>query len=122
VGAASAAYLQEFGGAELPPGTQAGMLPNVESVPAQLRRLDTIVPVLELPAPAALKIDIEGAEAVAVAGAESVLARWHPAILCEVHSVENALALADRLARLGYEQQVLGKNGPHAACLWSYGK
>jgi FkbM family methyltransferase len=120
VGAASAAYLQEFGGAELPTGVPSQALPGVEAAEVLLRKLDTAIAELELPAPTLLKIDIEGAEAATLAGAEGILARWHPAILCEVHSLVNALLVADRLARDGYRLRVLGRNGPHAACLWTY--
>ncbi|MGA7731262.1 MAG: FkbM family methyltransferase [Chloroflexia bacterium] len=112
VGAASAAYLQDFGGVELPPGVQAGPLPALERVTVPVRRLDAIVAEMELHAATVLKFDIEGAEAAALAGAETLLERWHPAILCEVHSVENALVIADRMAQADYKLQVLGKNGP----------
>jgi FkbM family methyltransferase len=122
VGAASAAYLQDFGGVELPPGVQAGPLSDLEHISVPLRKLDSIVADMELPSPMALKLDIEGAEAAALAGAETLLTEWHPAILCEVHSVENALVIANRMAQANYKLQVLGKNGPHVACLWSYEK
>ena len=122
VGAASAAYLQEFGGVELPPGMQAGPLPDLERSSVPLRKLDTLSTQIGLPVPIVIKLDIEGAEAAALAGAEAILAQHHPAILCEVHSVEGGLVIADRLARLGYELQVLGKNGPHVACLWRIGR
>ena len=122
VGAASAAYLEDFGGVELPPDVQARPLTDLEHTSVPLRRLDAIVAQMELLTPTVLKLDVEGAEVAALAGAETLLAEWHPAILCEVHTIGNALAIADRLARLGYVYQVLGNNGPHLACLWSHEK
>lgn len=118
IGAASAAYLAEYGGAELPPGVQSGPLPGTESVKVGVRRLDDVVADGKLPAPNVVKLDIEGAEAGALAGAENMLEQHHPAIICELHSVEGTLFVTDRLARLGYVPQVLGKNGPHIACIW----
>ncbi|MBC8163916.1 MAG: SDR family NAD(P)-dependent oxidoreductase [Roseiflexaceae bacterium] len=91
---------------------EAGLLASVEATEVPVRRLDGVVAELHLPFPDILKIDIEGAEAAALAGAEEVLTQHHPAIICEVHSVEVALRVAGRLARMGYVPQVLGKNGP----------
>jgi FkbM family methyltransferase len=120
VGAASAAYLQEFGEVELPPGVKAAPLAGIEAVEVPVRKLDGVVAEMGLPIPAILKIDVEGAEAAVLAGAEELLSQHRPAIVCEVHSVEVALNVADRLARLGYDPQILGKNGPHVACLWKW--
>ncbi|MEO5951971.1 MAG: FkbM family methyltransferase, partial [Chloroflexia bacterium] len=113
------AYLQEFGEVELPPGMQTPSLAGVERTEVPVQRLDTLVEKMSLPAPSVLKIDIEGAEAAALAGAEKLLAQYHPAIICEVHGIEAALAVADRLAGMGYVMRVLGKNGPHVACFWN---
>jgi FkbM family methyltransferase len=118
VGASSAAYLEEYGGAELPPGVQFEALPNSGRIKVPVHTLDALFTESELRIPTVLKLDIEGAEAAALAGAEGVLARWQPAVLCEVHSVDAALAIADHLAHLDYGLTVLGKNGPHVACLW----
>lgn len=52
------------------------------------------------PAPDVVKIDIEGAEALALAGATSVLKQC-PVILCEV-AAENADAVRDLLVPHGY--------------------
>lgn len=47
-----------------------------------------------------IKIDTEGSEAGVVAGAERVLARWRPAVLCE----ENGHDAAELLETLGYRR------------------
>ncbi len=119
VGAASAAYVQEFGGVELPPGVQAAPLPGSASTGVPLQKLDTVCEEMGLPTPALLKIDVEGAEAAVIAGAQRLLARHHPAILCEVHNTQVALTMADTLARIGYRLQILGKNGLHVATMWT---
>jgi FkbM family methyltransferase len=52
--------------------------------------------------PDLIKCDVEGAEVEALRGASSVLAKWHPDIVCEIHSPENGVAVRDHLLQLGY--------------------
>ncbi|HUP28359.1 MAG TPA: FkbM family methyltransferase [Chloroflexia bacterium] len=118
VGASSAAYLRQTGGVGLMPEAESGSVPGVESINVPLRKLDTVCAELELPAPSVIKLDIEGAEAAALAGGQSLLTRCRPAILCEVHTVSAALSIAARLAQQDYRLVELGNNTPHPACLW----
>lgn len=64
----------------------------VTTLDAQLRRL---------PAPALVKIDIEGAEVAALRGAERLLSEVRPTIVCELHGT-NA-GVADALEAHGYD-------------------
>lgn len=116
IGASSAAYLDGTGSIDLPPGA-ARPLPALQSSNVTVRRLDTYSSELGLPAPDVIKLDIEGAEWAALLGMGDLL-DTHPALLCEVHNTEVGVKIADRLATLGYEMSVLGKNGPHVSCLW----
>jgi FkbM family methyltransferase len=62
-------------------------------------RLDS----LALPPPDWMKIDIEGAEIEMLAGAESILRTWHPALAVSLHiTVERARECARWLESLGY--------------------
>jgi FkbM family methyltransferase len=118
VGASSAAYVAELGKAELPPSSHAAVHGlNETSVP--VRRLDDLYMKMGLPVPNVLKLDVEGAEAAVLAGSNRLLGEACPSVLCEVHNVEVGLEIAHRLAKMRYDLRILGKNGPHTACLWT---
>lgn len=76
--------------------TQTGGVRETQVVPTAT--LDHLLG--NFPAPDVLKIDIEGAEVLALAGATAVLER-RPVIICEV-AVENAAAVRDVLIPYGY--------------------
>jgi len=118
LGASSAAYIEEVGGVDMLFRSGRYAVPDTRPLDVSIHRLDTAVSALNLPRPDLIKLDVEGAEASVLDGGEELIARFRPAILCEVHNIDAALYMADRLARLGYDMQVLGKNGPNAACLW----
>lgn len=119
VGAASAAYIASLGKADLPPSASQVRLPMVSETSVPIRRLDDLRASLGLPMPSVLKLDVEGAEAAVLAGSSNTLEEADPAILCEVHNVEAGLQIAHRLGKLQYDLRILGKNGPHTACLWT---
>jgi len=52
--------------------------------------------------PDMIKCDVEGAEVEVFRGATQTLARYHPTIVCEIHSSENGLVLRKELASYGY--------------------
>ena len=54
------------------------------------------------PPPDVVKIDVEGAEAEVLRGAERVFARARPALLCEVHHPEAAVSVQNWLSARGY--------------------
>jgi FkbM family methyltransferase len=58
---------------------------------------------LGLPAPDVMKIDVEGAEALLIDGAESAIRASRPIIFMSLHlPIEDSRALADRIRWLGY--------------------
>jgi FkbM family methyltransferase len=119
VGASSAAYVAELGKPELPLSTGRKQLDGLDEITVPVHRLDDLRTTMGLPAPRVLKLDVEGAEGAILAGSISLLEQARPAILCEIHNVEVGLETAQRLARMGYDLRILGKNGPHPACLWT---
>ena len=48
--------------------------------------LDTVVEALDLPRVDCLKIDVEGAEPLVLAGGRATLERWHPTVIFEVNA------------------------------------
>jgi FkbM family methyltransferase len=89
--------------------TQTGGVRETQVVPSVT--LDRLLD--HFPAPDVLKIDIEGAEVLALAGAAAVLER-RPIIICEVEA-RNATAVRDLLQPYGYhfyDGDVAGASAP----------
>jgi FkbM family methyltransferase len=87
-----------------------GMAPKTERV--RVAKLDTLVFERGLRPPNVMKIDIEGAEGMALSGARRVLAEHHPSLIVEIHSAE-----------MGREVlSVLGENGYHVYAYLREGK
>ncbi len=76
-------------------------------VTAEVRRLDGLAETLGLPAPAVVKIDVEGAEDLVVRGAASLLRRYSPVVFCEMHAIVPAVATTARLTAMGYSAAAL---------------
>lgn len=74
--------------------------PLTERVAA--RRLDTVIREHALPPPAVIKIDVEGAEALVLRGAENALRTHRPKLFVELHGAEEARAVLGFLLELGY--------------------
>jgi len=74
---------------------------NVPSTLVKTIRLDSLLEQGQ-PGPGLLKIDIEGAEALALAGASRVLRDCHPMVVLEVHNEEANLASVALLRQAGY--------------------
>jgi FkbM family methyltransferase len=62
------------------------------------------------PAPDFIKCDVEGAEVEVFRGAERLLKKKHPGIICEMHSAENQRVLLEEWSRLGYTCKPCGTN------------
>lgn len=79
---------------------QYGLAPITETV--SVRTLDQVMAEYALAPPQMVKIDIEGAGAMAVAGAKSTLARYKPKLLVELHGEKEGRGVWSVLAELGY--------------------
>jgi FkbM family methyltransferase len=82
-------------------GTSAATKPGHEILVEQ-DSLDNLIARLGLRAPDFIKIDVEGAEALAVAGMMDTLKRHRPVLLCELHGVEPGRATLNLLEPLHY--------------------
>lgn len=89
---------------------------EIKTILVPVRRLDTVIAEQALPDPHLIKIDVEGAEADVLRGAEQTLRRARPILLIELHGT-NA-AVADALDLLGYEARVLGEPTTARATRW----
>lgn len=76
------------------------------TIEVNVSRLDLLVQTDELPVPDLIKIDVEGAEAQVLRGAEDTLRRTRPLLLVELHGTNQVIARA--LDSLGYSAIVLG--------------
>lgn len=77
------------------------------AIAVPVRSLDRFVFEHQLPPPAAMKVDVEGAEGHVIRGAVETLARHRPVIICELHNVSSAVDVAAQLTSLGYESELL---------------
>jgi FkbM family methyltransferase len=85
--------------------------PKSESVIC--RRLDSLLADATIRPPDVMKIDIEGAEDLFLAGATECLARNSPRLVVELHGADKAKRVFSRLAGHGYH--CAGNVGPHLA-------
>jgi FkbM family methyltransferase len=81
---------------------------GMEGVATHCVSLDDFV--RDAPTPDAIKCDVEGAEIEALQGAEKLLNRHHPWIVCETHSPENNRGARELLARLGYQIETIDES------------
>ena len=70
--------------------------------------LDELVFEGELPPPDCIKIDIEGAEMLALRGAQSMLSRYRPSIFLAAHGSEIHRECCRFLGSLKYELRPIG--------------
>lgn len=77
-----------------------GLAPLTERVTC--RRLDSLVAEQELPLPDLIKIDVEGAEALVLAGASKLLSERGPRLFVELHGIGEIGDVLTLLDRHGY--------------------
>jgi len=64
----------------------------------------------KVPAPDAIKCDVEGAELEVLLGAKKVLLEHRPWIVCELHSDANRIAAGEILRQFGYRLETVDAN------------
>jgi FkbM family methyltransferase len=79
---------------------QYGLPPLKETI--DVCKLDTIVDSLDLQPPDVIKIDIEGAEAMAVRGAKETLLKYRSRLVIELHGPQAAREVLRELWEVGY--------------------
>ena len=82
----------------------------VGEVAVEVRRLDTLIAEGKIPSPQVVKMDIEGGETAALAGAENLLATARPILIIELH--ETAEAVSHVLTRHRYAACPIGSRAP----------
>ena len=75
---------------------------SVERVRVKVRSIDAMIDAGEIAPPALMKIDVEGAEAMVLAGARETIRRHRPVIFAEVHSSSLLDQCRHLLATEGY--------------------
>lgn len=90
---------------------QAGA-PEAQRIEVEMRSLDSLVGDGVIEPPSLIKIDIEGAEAMALAGAGNVIMEHRPRLLIEVHSYDLLLLCSRWLEARGYGCSVLEDGNP----------
>lgn len=88
------------GGKASPSRAQYGLPPR--TVRVKVARLDTLVEAESLPMPDVIKLDVEGAEAMALEGASSLLSSHGPRLAIELHGPEVARRVVEFLWSIGY--------------------
>jgi len=88
------------GGKPSPSRAQYGLPPR--TVRVKIARLDTLIDAGELPKPDVIKLDVEGAEAMALEGAKNLLSSAGPRLVIELHGSEVARQVAEMLWSFGY--------------------
>ena len=69
------------------------------------------------PPPDLIKIDVEGSESEVLKGAEELLDRFRPEVICEVHDVTNASFVSDWFERKSYSVEYIGNRSAYPAHL-----
>ena len=70
---------------------------------------DTLLREGRVPAPSIIKIDVEGAEALVLAGAQHLLGSLKPVLLIEVHHITAMHDTLNILLRLGYRTKIVNE-------------
>jgi FkbM family methyltransferase len=83
-----------------------GSMDAAQGIEVPVVGLDELVEAGEVPIPAAIKMDVEGAESRALAGARKTLETHHPTIFLSTHGYRQHEECLNLLAGLGYRVRV----------------
>lgn len=89
------------------PSRARGRLDQDGGLQVQAVRLDDLVESGELPEPHYMKVDVEGAELHAFAGARRLLERCHPTLFLDTHGSDLHAESCRLLAELGYHLEAI---------------
>ena len=84
------------------PSPSMGRLGSTGELSVEVTTLDLLVGRGEVPPPALIKMDIEGGESRALAGAAQTLARFRPVLLLSTHGAEQNDLCWKAMEQLGY--------------------
>jgi FkbM family methyltransferase len=115
-GAASMAFVEEFGGVEAQ--RESPQYRSARPLSAPVHTLDGLFENSQLPVPAVIKLDVEGAEARVLQGAGKLLAQTRPILLIEIHNIDAGLEITEQLVSMGYRFQILDKHYGMPATIW----
>jgi FkbM family methyltransferase len=97
------------------PSRARGKLAEDGGLQVQAVRLDDLVESGELPEPQYMKVDVEGAELRAFAGAQRLMERCHPTLFLDTHGSDLHAECCRWLAELGYRLETIdGKDLPES--------
>jgi len=80
---------------------------RLQTVQVPVRTMDSLLEEGLLP-PSVVKIDVEGAEVLVLEGARNLLSSLKPALLIEVHNIQNMFLIHRMLLEQGYDPSLLG--------------
>jgi FkbM family methyltransferase len=86
-----------------------GKIATGGSLQVQTVSLDELFSRGEIPAPQYMKIDIEGAEVLALKGTQAIIARSHPTIFLSTHGRAVRQECCQLLKSFGYQMQPIGQ-------------
>lgn len=75
----------------------------------ETRTVDSLVEDGNIEPPTLMKIDVEGAEQLVLAGAKNTLTKFRPRILVEFHSIYATYACMDIFAALNYRTEIINR-------------
>ena len=91
---------------------------NINTIDVQETKLDDFYKLKNLPAPTCLKIDIEGAEVIALEGMIKIIEENHPKFFIETHNIENAIMSFEILNKHEYRYELLNPKSPRPIIYW----
>ncbi|MEJ5384298.1 MAG: FkbM family methyltransferase [Fimbriimonadales bacterium] len=99
-----AAVAEQDGLARFDPGDDTGLghLSSEGSLEVRVVSLDSLWEKKEIPPPAVIKIDVEGAEELVLKGAQQLLTRFHPTLLIEIHGKDQFHRCYELLTSMDY--------------------